>query len=153
VVGLYYKFTEKFGVEFDYAWYGWSVFDEIVLEFEDPTLNQTIPEGYKDEYQLRLGAHYDINEQFSVRAGFIYDRTPQPIESVSPLLPDDTRTDWTLGAGYKTGNFVIDGGYMFVNIGERSTVENGVGMNDNGFDGTYISHAHLFYLSLGYSLK
>ncbi|MCK5454339.1 MAG: outer membrane protein transport protein, partial [Calditrichia bacterium] len=139
--------------EFDYAWYGWSVFDEIVLEFEDPTLNQTIHEGYKDEYQLRLGAHYDCNEKFSVRAGFIYDRTPQPIESVSPLLPDDTRTDWTIGAGYKTGNFVIDGGYMYVNIGERSTVENGEGKNDNGFDGTYISHAHLIYLSLGYAIK
>jgi len=153
VAGLYYKFTEKFGVEFDYAWYGWSIFDEIVLEFDDPTLNQTIPEGYKDEYQLRLGAHYDINEKFSVRAGFIYDRTPQPIESVSPLLPDDTRNDWTFGAGYKTGKFVIDGGYMYVDIGERSTVENGEGKNDNGFDGSYISHAHLFYLSLGYTIK
>ncbi len=153
VAGIYYKLTEKLGVEFDYSWYGWSIFDELVIEFsENPSLNQTIPENYKDEYQLRVGAHYELNEKLSLRAGYIYDRTPQPIESVSPLLPDDTRNDFSFGLGYKMGKFTIDGGYMFVNIGERSTVEDGVGMNDYGFNGTYISHAHLFFLGLGYTL-
>lgn len=153
VAGIYYKFTEKLGVEFDYSWYGWSVFDEIALEFEDERLNQTIAENYFDEYQLRVGAHYDLNENFSVRGGYIYDRTPQPIESVSPLLPDDTRNDFTFGLGYTNGKFTVDGGYMYVNIGERSTVEDGVGKNDNGFNGTYQSHAHLFFLSFGYTIK
>jgi long-chain fatty acid transport protein len=153
VAGVYYKINEQLGVEIDYAWYGWSIFDEIVLEFDDPALNQTIPENYVDEYQLRFGAHYELNEQFSIRAGFIYDRTPQPIESVSPLLPDDTRNDYSIGLGYKTGRFTLDGGYMYVDIGERSTVEDGVGMNDNGFNGSYISHAHLFYFSVGYTIK
>lgn len=152
VAGIYYKFTEKFGIEFDYSWYGWSVFDKIDLVFKDLGV-QTLHENYFDEYQLRLGAHYDINENFSVRGGFIYDRTPQPIESVSPLLPDDTRNDFSFGLGYTNGKFTIDGGYMYVNIGERTTVEDGVGKNDNNFNGTYTSHAHLFFLYLGYAIK
>ncbi|MBN2364882.1 MAG: hypothetical protein EH225_01870 [Calditrichaeota bacterium] len=152
VIGVYYMITDKLGVEADYSWYGWSVFDELTIEFENPALNQTIPENYVDEYQVRVGAHYELTEQFSLRAGYIYDRTPQPVESVSPLLPDDTRNDFTFGVGYKQGKFRIDGGYMWVNIGERSTVEDGVGKNDYGFNGTYTSHAHLFFLGLGYSL-
>ena len=88
-----------------------------------------------------------------MRAGYIYDKTPQPIESVSPLLPDDTRNDYTVGIGYKNGNFRVDGGYMYVDIGERTTVEDGVGKNDNGFNGTYNSNANLYFISFGYSIK
>ena len=154
VAGLHYMILEKLGAEFDFAWYGWDVFKEINLKFkEDSRLDQTIPENYKNSIQLRFGAHYELTEQLSVRAGYIYDKTPQPIESVSPLLPDDTRNDYTIGLGYKTGNFRIDGGYMFVDIGQRSTVEDGVGKNDNGFNGTYNSNANLYFLSLGYTIK
>lgn len=153
VSGIHYMFTEKFGAEFDFAWYGWAVFDEIVLTFDDPRLDQTLPENYENSIQLRVGAHYELNENFSLRAGYIYDETPQPIESVSPLLPDDTRNDYTVGFGYKNGNFRVDGGYMYVDIGERTTVEDGIGKNDNGFNGTYNSNANLFFLSIGYSIK
>lgn len=152
-VGIYYKILEQLGAEIAYAWYGWSTFEKIELKFEDERLNQTIPEEYKDEYQIRIGAHYDITPQFQLRAGYIYDRTPQPIQSVSPLLPDDTRGDYTFGIGYKTGKFQIDAGYMFVDIGKRSTVENGEGMNDNGFNGEYNSRADILMLSLGYLIR
>lgn len=152
-VGVYYKIMKQLGAEITYAWYGWSAFEKIELKFDDERLDQTIPEHYKDEYQIRFGAHYDINDKFQVRAGYIYDRTPQPIESVSPLLPDDTRSDYTFGLGYKAGKFRIDAGYMFVDIGERSTVENGEGQNDNGFNGTYNSRADILMLSLGYTIR
>ena len=151
--GVYYKFAEKFGAEIGYAWYNWSVFEEIELKFDDERLNQTIPEDYENAYQIRFGAHYDMNENWQLRAGYIYDKTPQPIESVSPLLPDDTRNDYTFGFGYKTGKFSLDFGYMFVDIGKRSTVEDGVGKNDNGFNGVYNSRADLYMFSFGYQIR
>ena len=154
VAGVHYMIMEKLGAEFDFAWYGWDVFKEISLKFKDDArLNQTLLENYENSIQLRVGAHYELTENFSLRAGYIYDKTPQPIESVSPLLPDDTRNDYTVGIGYKNGNFRVDGGYMYVDIGERTTVEDGVGKNDNGFNGTYNSNANLYFLSIGYSIK
>jgi long-chain fatty acid transport protein len=152
-VGIYYKLLENLGAEIAYAWYGWSVFDKLDLSFDNPQLNQSIAEDYKNEYQLRFGAHYDVSPSFQIRAGYIYDRTPQPIQSVSPLLPDDTRSDFTFGFGYTTGKFKVDAGYMFVDIGRRSTIENGEGMNDNGFNGEYNSRADILMLSLGYSIR
>lgn len=149
VAGVYYKVTPKFGVEFDYLWFGWSVFDQINLDFENDALDLTIDENYRDAWQIRIGAHYDLSERLSLRAGYIYDRTPQPIESVSPLLPDNNRNDYSFGVGYNFGKYQLDLSYMLVDAGERSTVENGVGKNPEGFNGTYSSRANLFAVSFG----
>jgi long-chain fatty acid transport protein len=153
VAGIYYKITEKLGAEFDYAWYKWDVVDKVELNFDNPDLASVLNLNYSNSYQLRFGVHYELTEKFSLRGGYIYDQTPQPVESVSPLLPDDTRSDYTAGIGYKAGKFQIDIGYMFVDIGERSTVENGEGKNDNNFNGTYNSSADLFMIGVGYSIK
>jgi long-chain fatty acid transport protein len=147
--GVYYKFTKKLGVEADYMWFNWSVFKEIKLDFVDDKLDQTITENYNDSWQFRLGAHYELTDALSLRAGYVYDKTPQPIESVSPLLPDNTRNDFSFGVGYNFGTFQLDLGYMIVDFDERSTVENGVGKNRDGFNGAYNSRADMIYGSFG----
>ncbi|KAA0224248.1 hypothetical protein EDS67_24095 [candidate division KSB1 bacterium] len=147
--GVYYKFTKKFGVEADYMWFNWSVFKEIKLDFVEDMLDQTITENYGDSWQFRLGAHYEVTDALSLRAGYVYDKTPQPVDSVSPLLPDNTRNDFTFGFGYNFGALQLDLGYMLVDFGERSTVENGVGKNRDGFNGAYNSRADLIYGSVG----
>lgn len=147
--GVYYRLTKKFGVEADYMWFNWSVFKEIKLDFAEDKLDQTIPEDYNDSWQFRLGAHYELTDALSLRAGYVYDKTPQPTRSVSPLLPDDTRNDFSFGFGYNFGMVQVDLGYMLVDFGERSTVENGVGTNRDGFNGAYNSRADLIYGSVG----
>lgn len=151
-VGIYYKFLENFGAEADFFWYNWSVFDQLVLEFESlPTI--VIPEEYENSIQFRLGVHYDFARDWQLRAGYIYDQTPQPIQSVSPLLPDNDRHDLSIGLGYSLNNWQFDAGYMLVDFGERSTVEDGVGKNHDGFNGTYATIAHLLFFSIGYHIE
>jgi long-chain fatty acid transport protein len=152
-VGVYYKFLENFGAEVDFMWYNWSVFDTLTLEFEDPALYTEIPEEYENSIQFRLGLHYDFAQNWQLRAGYIYDQTPQPIQSVSPLLPDNDRHDFSIGLGYTLNKWQFDLGYMLVDFGERSTVENGEGKNHDGFDGTYASVAHLLFFSFGYHFE
>jgi len=151
-VGVYYKFFESFGAEVDFMWYKWDVFDELVLDFEElPTV--VIPENYENSMQFRLGLHYDFAENWQLRGGYIYDQTPQPIESVSPLLPDNDRHDFSVGLGYSLNKWQFDAGYMLVDFGERSTVEDGEGKNHDGFDGTYATIAHLLFVSVGYHFE
>lgn len=149
--GLYYQVNEKLGLEFDYHWTKWSVFDKLVMDFEDDTLDDEIFEGYNDSYSLRFGANYKFNENLVLLAGYIHDKTPQPVESVSPLLPDNDRNDYSFGARYNKGKINIDLSYMLVDFGKRSTVENGIGKNHYGFNGEYSSIAHLYMISIGYS--
>jgi len=151
--GVYYRFLENMGAELDFMWYGWSVFDELLFKFKndagDVVLEQTLPEDYEDSIQFRVGIHYDFSPELQLRLGYIYDQTPQPVNSVSPLLPDNDRHDFSIGLGYTLNSMQFDVGYMLVDFGERSTIENGVGQSDVGFDGTYSSVAHLFFVSYG----
>jgi long-chain fatty acid transport protein len=155
--GIYYKFTDKIGAEFDFQWFNWSIFDTLTFEFKDSggdvVQTQKLPEDYENTYILRFGLHYDFTPELQLRLGYIRDETPQPIHSVSPLLPDNDRNDYSIGLGYTHNNMQFDMGYMMVDFGERSTVENGVGKNENGFDGTYSSLAHLFFVSFGINLN
>jgi len=151
-VGMYYKLLENFGAEVDFMWYKWDVFNELVLDFEELG-EQTIPEGYENSIQFRIGVHYDFAENWKLRAGYIWDQSPQPVESVSPLLPDNDRNDFSIGLGYTLNAWQFDAGYMLVDFSERSTVENGQGKNHDKFDGTYATLAHLFFISFGYHFE
>ncbi len=150
-MGVYLGLTERLGVESDVNVFNWSVFDKVVLDFPDDRLDGEINENYHDSFTARFGLHYNLTDQLTLLGGYIYDTTPQPIESVSPLLPDDTRHDFSVGFSYQAGLLKVDAGYMFVSIGDRSTVEDGSGRSDVGFNGTYNSHAHLFFSSVGIS--
>jgi len=151
--GVHYMATDKLGLALDGTFFRWSVNEEIPLRFENPALDQDIPQHYDNSMQLRIGAEYELSEAFALRAGYIHDQTPQPIEITSPLLPDDTRNNWSGGIGYKRGNMSFDLGYMYVGIGDRNTVVDGVGQNENGFDGVYTANAHLYLLGFGYSFN
>ncbi len=147
-VGLHYQFTDQLGAELDYMYYKWKVFDVLLLDFEKAE-DVEIEEQYKNSYQVRFGLNYAVSPQLELRAGYIYDQTPQPVESMSPLLPDANRNDFAFGLGYKMGNVNLDLAYMLVKFAERSTVVDGKGTNWDGFDGTYSSVAHLFMFSIG----
>lgn len=151
-VGVHYLFTEKLGVEFDYMWYKWEVFDELELKFDKSELNTTVRENYSNSSQVRVGVHYSLTEALEVRGGYIYDQTPQPKASMSPLLPDNDRNDLSIGVGYQLNNMRFDVGYMRVDFGERSTLEDGKGLQYENFNGTYASLAHLFFFSYGITL-
>ena len=141
-----YELSEKLGIEFDLVWFQWSVFDKVELDFKDNTIipDAVLEENYDDVFQYRFGAEYQINETWNLMAGFVYDNSPQPVESVSPLLPDANRLDYSAGFTWTPGEWELSAAYMLVDFDERSTVENGVGQNLDGFDGAYDSIAHIF---------
>lgn len=135
--------NDRLGLEFDLVWFQWSVFDEVALDFDYDAFDTVLEENYDDAMQYRLGAEYDLAPEWSLMAGFVYDTSPQPTESVSPLLPDADRLDYSLGATFKPGLWEFSASYMLVDFEERSTVEGGVGQNLDGFDGAYDSIAHI----------
>ncbi len=128
----------------DFVWFSWSEFDEVVLEFDTPALpDQVLEEYYQDGQQWRAGVEYPLGESLTFMAGFVYDDSPQPVSSVSPLLPDADRLDYSGGLSWTNGKWQIAGAYMFVDFAERSTIVDGVGRNYDSFDGVYDSVAHI----------
>jgi long-chain fatty acid transport protein len=146
-VGLSWS-NEKWTVSGQWGQMGWSSFQELPLIFpENPELNSAVEENYENVNQYRLGAEYRISEPWRVQAGVLFDETPQPTESMSPLLGDGDRTGLTLGFSWHHGNFWVDVGYMHLEFDERGTGGNSL----EGYEGTYKATAELGGATLGFT--
>ena len=88
----------KFKAEFNYVRFGWSTFEKLALDFDNDALDQTIHFNYEDSWQIRFGFDYQASEKLNLMAGYVHDKTPQPLAAVSPLLPDSDRNDYSFGA-------------------------------------------------------
>jgi long-chain fatty acid transport protein len=91
-----------------------------------------------------VGGEYLVTDALAVRAGFVYDPTPSPEETLAPDLPDADRLKLSVGAGYGFGAFRVDAGYQLVLLQERRSTF-------PLLPGTYDGMAHVVGLTLGYS--
>ena len=138
------------GIEFDVVHTGWSRFKQLKVNFvTTPAAGFTRPQNWENSNSYRLGANRTINPTWDVRFGLLYDRTPQPIENVSPLLPDADREGASFGIGWHHGPWVFDATEFALHFKKRST-NGGLSAPDTNFNGTYRTDANLISLNLGY---
>ncbi|GAA5523339.1 OmpP1/FadL family transporter [Aliifodinibius salicampi] len=154
VAALNVQASENLSLEVDYVWWGWSSYDELVIEFDQPIpafgSNQLAnTRGYENSWQLRVGGEY-LNagvEGLDLRAGIAYDESPLPAEYMDPTLPDSDRWLFSGGVSYDLTDYLtVDASYIFIRAKERVNRE-----SENGFHGIYNTHANL--PSLGLTMK
>ena len=122
-------------LELDVNWTGWDSFDELPLAFpENPEFTSLVEQEYEESLHYRFGVNIDLGEN-ELRFGYVYDETPQPEETVGPILPDADRDGFTIGFGWKDK---LDLAFMYLIVNERTTTTN----RDNFF-GTYETNALL----------
>jgi len=144
-LGFSFALSPSSHLNVDVNWTGWSTFDEVVIDFTDrPDLNQQLPENWEDVYNYRIGFAWNSSPGNEWRVGFVYDETPQPDETVSPLLPDANRQGYTLGWGHQGPRLSFDAALMYLVFDKRTTTT-----NVNNFNGTYETDAILLGLTLG----
>ncbi len=147
-VGLAWT-CDKLTISGQWGRMGWSSFQQLPLIFPDyPEFSETLEEGYHDADQYRLGLEYRASDAWAFQLGATYDETPQPRVSMSPLLGDANRTDYTAGVSFKSGKLFIDLSYMYVDVKDRCT--RGIALV--GYEGCYVNaSANLVATSVGYS--
>lgn len=146
-VGIAFSPNERWDIEFDITHMTWSRFEALRVDFENqPARGFVREQNWRDASAYRLGMNYSATAEWDVRLGAVYDENPQPVEAVSPLLPDADRIGATLGTGWHRGHFIADWSVMVLHFKDRSTQ----GINPEGFDGTYETDAVLWSFNLGY---
>ena len=101
-LGLAYSGIKDWLLEADYAWGGWETFKDLPVNFSGPAraASRTLIEDYNNSSAIRLGAEYTIpTNSWKLRAGFAGVSSAAPAVTVTPLLPEQDRNYWTLGAG------------------------------------------------------
>jgi long-chain fatty acid transport protein len=157
-IGLAFNLSDQLILTGDVHYVLWSAFDRIVVEADVPGLPialdfPPIDENFEDSFLFRVGMQYQMNENFALRGGFLYDQTPQPVESMDTMLPDSDRWALTAGFGYNIGGFAIDVAYQFEPFKDRTSPNRDIydiPLLGNLGEGTYSSTAHLFGISFRY---
>ncbi len=136
---------------------GWSSFENLPVTFTGPAAasSKIVPENYNDSWMLRLGAEHQFS-RFTGRAGYSYAESPAPDQTVTPLLPDMNRRNFSLGIAMPvTSTIKLDLGYLNVNTPGRrgrlvertSPTQDGTQLNS----GAYSLRADVFSAALNFT--
>lgn len=138
----YRKLDERWAIMADATWTRWSRFDELRIEFADGS-ESVQPEDWRDTWRYSLGVSYVYNQEWTLRAGIAYDRTPVPsVERRTPRIPDNSRRWIAIGASYRSSpSFGFDFGYTHIFL------------SDAGIDDTELTTGSLAGLPIGNTLR
>jgi long-chain fatty acid transport protein len=155
-LGVSYKASDKLTVNADIDYTLWSTFDRIVVTSNNPLFNATDEKQWHDVWCLRIGGQYKLSDQWKLRAGYVYDKSPVGEAYFDTRTPDADRQGITIGTGYATGNMTVDLAYMYLRFNKR-TISNSLADDDpnpftpdNSLNGTYKSQAQLAGITIGY---
>lgn len=147
-LGVAYQVTDELVAEFDWMQLGWSSYDKLTVKFDDAVAgsNESVAEReFEDSFSLRFGLDYRVNENLSLRLGYIRDNHAVPDERLEPSLPEGDRNLYSVGAGYTIDNITIDGFYMVL-VQEDRKITNSI----EAMNGTYSGLGNLFGVSFEY---
>ena len=159
VLGVAYKVANGWTLLGDYQLTWWSQFNELDITFPQDlsgALDRHLFERYQNTSGFRFGAEWAKDAKWTLRGGYLHHDGGAPAETVTPLLPEGQRNEFTAGATVKLArSLTADVAYQFVRQGDRrgrtrEPIFNQVpttGLNN----GLYTLHAHLFGVSLGYA--
>ncbi|MGI9077256.1 MAG: OmpP1/FadL family transporter [Gemmatimonadaceae bacterium] len=125
--GLGFSGLPNMLVSLDYFWMGFgSAFRELPVRFDGPAAanNRVLIQDYDNAWAVRAGVEYVLARRVTARGGYSYVRAAAPAETVTPLLPDMDRRQYTLGFGLPfMDRYWIDAAYVRVNTeGRRGRV-------------------------------
>ncbi len=132
----------------DWHWVNWSLFDQIELDFATAaTPDATLLEDYDDTNGIHVGFDWTANDRWSFRGGYWYNEAAAPDQTVTPLLPEGSRNQFSAGIGFQlTSKLRADVAYQFLKqndrrgrVRERLPGETAAAVNS----GLYESQAHL----------
>ena len=105
----------------DVARLGWSSFNKLPISFDGAAAadDEVLSEDYHDSWSYRFGAERKIMS-WTGRIGYSYSETPAPAQTVTPLLPDMNRRNFSAGVVIPvTSMYKFDLGYVHVDTPGR----------------------------------
>ncbi|HVB32392.1 MAG TPA: outer membrane protein transport protein [Gemmatimonadaceae bacterium] len=150
-VGVGYDGFDRWLLSADYYWVGWKRFHSLDVQFANPALNTTQVEDYNNSSAIRMGAQYTGANSWQWRVGFAGVAAAAPDQTVTPILPDQDRMNYTAGLGIPLGKaWTIDAAYAYVwTPGRRGRIVGRSSASQPSFnDGVYTLSANIISVSL-----
>jgi long-chain fatty acid transport protein len=126
---------QEWNIEVDAVWTGWSSIDTVVVAFDNGLPPDSTDFSWDNSMTYNIGTEYHLSAPVVIRAGYSYDTTPVPSQTVSPILPDGDRQWFSLR--WLSCPRGVDLGYHLIRL-EREKNSVGIfGHPNNTANGTY----------------
>jgi long-chain fatty acid transport protein len=149
VLGVSYRPTPKWNLEFDANCTDWSSFDTVTIEQSPPPVNNplisNIPVnlGWQASWMYEFGVTRYFDSGWHVSAGYAFNQNSVPNQYYTPLAADIDRHFFSIGTGFKGKIVNFDVAYQF-GYGPAHTVSGSTssttaitGATGENADGTY----------------
>ena len=143
-IGYAYRPVPKLKLEVDVEWTNWDPLNTVQLNAG--SLSQPFAYNYTDSFFYEFGAQYELNEHWTVRAGYIFSENSVPDSTYSPVEPDADRHVLSVGLGYSIKWLQVDVAYQY-SFTDNRTVAGSPGGSLFGSDGNWTSDGHLIILT------
>lgn len=116
-LGATYHVSDDWRVMGNLTWFGWSRFEKIAPKRDDGVAVTATLQNYKDTLALAVGTEYDLNRDWTLRAGMQYDPTPTEDGFRTSRTPDGDRTWLATGATWQMkDNMTLDLAATYIHI-------------------------------------
>ena len=126
-----HKANDRIELLADATWTGWSSFDELRVEFDNPIQPDTFNTiEYEDVWRVSAGVNYEFSDRLILRGGVAFDEDPTPsAELRTARIPGNDRFWLAVGGGYQVSDRIgFDVGYArlflddtpIANVGESA---------------------------------
>ena len=145
-VSASYSVTERLDLLTSVQLHRWSAWDETVLDFGaavggNPVGGIPIKREWDDVWKLAVGADYQLNSDWRLKAGFSYESSPQDDPSMQWVdVPVGEQYRYSVGASTYWDDILVDVFYEYADFGS-------VDMDRLTIDGTFDGRIHFVGIS------
>ncbi len=152
-VALAFKPMDKLSVEVGVTVTGWKSYDTLNVKFDNPAIlgpEVTSAKDWNNAFRYQAGVEYEATRALVLRAGYVYDEEPIPLQTADYLVPGNDRHLFSAGFGYRWQSWVLDLSYTYLMILDRHIpARPAEGVFESDFSG---GNAHMLGISLSTKL-
>jgi long-chain fatty acid transport protein len=144
--GVHQKVNDKLAVMGSLSQVRWSSFKELRIKFANGAPDTVEDQQYRNVMHAALGMTYKTSEQWQVRTGLAFDKSPVRDGQRSPRVPDGDRTWLAVGGNYTMSadtTLSLAYAHLFVKKVSSNNVNTGATLR-----GDYTNQANIFSLQL-----
>jgi long-chain fatty acid transport protein len=156
VLGVSYRPTPKWNLEFDADYTDWSTLGTVTIQQSAPIIPLGIPQNipiafnWQPSWYYEFGATRYFDNGWHLSAGYIFNESAVPDANYSPVVADEDRHFISIGTGFKGQHFNFDIAYQFGYGPARTVSGSAPSAAGQTADGTYDFISQAVLLTMGW---
>lgn len=113
ILSVWQQVSDRWEAMGDLSFTNWSTLGKLNIKYATGTDVESF--NYKDSWRFAWGAAYKASEEWKVKFGIAYDRTPTTNSDRSARVPDNNRIWLSIGGQWKPAKYsTLDFGYAYL---------------------------------------